>query len=203
MYNRSFSTHAIVWRHSGGNITEKRCKKYFLLMWIRSVWPMVMKPSRRKARKIVVAFQKASPKKWADCGLGNFGNPLHSGNTDASINFREAVLKEREGNRVDIIKILLEKQSNFPSQTIAYIFIVLRYDCAMLSTRQGWNYTLSVPKEILRKSLFLSEKWVKINYYLFFSNTSGSMKAVLCQWMTEERQTNIISHEDNIKTIPG
>lgn len=128
---------------------------------------------------------------------------MHSGNTDASINFREAVLKEREGNRVDIIKILLEKQSNFPSQTIAYIFIVLRYDCAMLSTRQGWNYTLSVPKEILRKSLFLSEKWVKINYYLFFSNTSGSMKAVLCQWMTEERQTNIISHEDNIKTIPG
>lgn len=128
---------------------------------------------------------------------------MHSGNTDASINFREAVLKEREGNRVDIIKILLEKQINFPSQTIAYIFIVLRYDCAMLSTRQGWNYTLSVPKEILRKSLFLSEKWVKINYYLFFSNTSGSMKAVLCQWMTEERQTNIISHEDNIKTIPG
>lgn len=108
MYNRSFSTHAVVWRHSGGNVTEKRCKKYFLLMWIRSVWPMVMKPSRRKARKIV-AFQKASPKKWADCGLGNCGNPLHSGNTDASINFREAVLKEREGNRVDKIKILLEK----------------------------------------------------------------------------------------------
>lgn len=73
----------------------------------------------------------------------------------------------------------------------------------MLCPKQGWNFTLNVPKEILRKSLLLSEKWTKINWYLFVSNTDGSVKAVSCYRMTEERQASVISHEDNLEMIPG
>lgn len=57
-------------------------------------------------------------------------------------------------------KNLVGKQTNLPVQSIAYFFIshVLRHHYAVLCPRQGWNFTLNVPKEILGKSLLLSEK---------------------------------------------
>lgn len=73
----------------------------------------------------------------------------------------------------------------------------------MLGPRQDWNFTLNVPRKIFGKSLLLSEKWTKINWYLFFSNTDVSVKAISCYQMTEERQARVISHEDNLEMIPG
>lgn len=71
----------------------------------------------------------------------------------------------------------------------------------MLCLTQGWDFALNVSKEILGKSLLLSEEWTKINWHLF-SNTDGSVKAVLYYWMTEG-QASVICHGDNLEMIPG
>lgn len=88
---------------------------------------------------------------------------------------------------------------------MAYIFAsyVLRHCYAVLCPRQGWNFTLNVPKEVLGKNLLLAEKWTKINWYIFFPDTDGSVKAVSCSRIAGERQASVISHEDNLEMIPG